>query len=69
MVKFISINIKGSIMTENNLKEIKEFINQWKLRAINYYHQAIEDFKKNIKNLKKNILKQTMIIKKKKDNF
>lgn len=56
-------------MRENNLKEIKEFINQWKLRAINYYHQAIEDYKKNIKNLKKNILKQTMIIKKKKDNF
>jgi hypothetical protein len=38
-------------MTENNLKEIKEFINSWKLRAINYYHQAIEDFKKEYKEL------------------
>ena len=24
---------------ENNLKEIREFINQWKVRAINYYHE------------------------------
>ena len=31
---------------ENNLKEIQEFINQWKVRAINYYHKAIEDYKK-----------------------
>lgn len=37
---------------KNNLKEIKEFINQWKLRAINYYHQAIEDYKKEYKELK-----------------
>ena len=36
---------------ENNLKEIKEFINQWKVRAINYYHQAIEDYKKEYKEL------------------
>ena len=28
------------------MNEIKEFINQWKIRAINYYHQAIEDYKK-----------------------
>lgn len=38
-------------MIENNLKEIKEFIDQWKLRAINYYHQAIEDYKKEYKEL------------------
>ena len=37
---------------KNNLKEIKEFINQWKLRAINYYRQAIEDYKKEYKELK-----------------
>lgn len=40
---------------KNNLKEIKEikeFFNQWKLRAINYYHQAIEDYKKEYKELK-----------------
>lgn len=36
---------------ENNLKEIKEFISQWKVRAINYYHQAIEDYKKEYKEL------------------
>lgn len=36
---------------ENNLKEIKEFINQWKVKAINYYHQAIEDYKKEYKEL------------------
>ena len=30
----------------NNLKEIKEFINQWKERAITYYTQAIEDYRK-----------------------
>ena len=34
---------------ENNLKEIREFINQWKVRAINYYHEAIEDFQKDLK--------------------
>lgn len=34
--------------SKNNLKEIKEFINIWKLRAINYYQQAIEDYKKGI---------------------
>lgn len=39
-------------MRENNLKEIKEFIDQWKLRAINYYKQAIEDYKKEYKELK-----------------
>lgn len=39
-------------MTENNLKEIKEFINQWKLRAIKYYRQAIEDYKKEYEELK-----------------
>lgn len=36
---------------ENNLKEIKEFIKQWKTKAINYYHQAIEDYKKEYKEL------------------
>lgn len=39
-------------MTENNLKEIKEFIDQWKLRAIKYYRQAIEDYKKEYEELK-----------------
>ena len=28
------------------MNEIKEFIEQWKIRAINYYHKAIEDYKK-----------------------
>lgn len=36
---------------ENNLIEIKEFINQWKVRAINYYHQAIEDCGKERKEI------------------
>lgn len=31
---------------ENNLTEIKEFIAQWKIKAINYYHQAIDDYSK-----------------------
>ena len=30
---------------ENNLKEIKEFINQWKERARNYIPQAIEEYR------------------------
>lgn len=31
---------------ENNLKEIKEFINQWKERARQYIPQAIEEYRK-----------------------
>lgn len=30
---------------ENNLKEIKAFINQWKVKAVNYYNQALDDYK------------------------
>ena len=30
---------------ENNLKEIREFINQWKERARNYIPQAIEEYR------------------------
>lgn len=33
---------------ENNLVEIKEFINQWKERAIAYYHQEIESCKEDL---------------------
>lgn len=31
---------------ENNLTEIREFIAQWKIKALNYYHQAIDDYSK-----------------------
>ena len=31
---------------ENNLKEIKEFISQWKVRAINYYNNALIEYRK-----------------------
>ena len=31
---------------ENNLKEIKDFINQWKVRAIDYYNNALVEYKK-----------------------
>ena len=34
---------------ENNLVEIKEFINQWKEKAIAYYHQEIESCKEDLK--------------------
>ena len=34
---------------ENNLKEIKEFINQWKVRAINYYKEALDNYKEEKK--------------------
>ena len=37
---------------ENNLKEIKEFINQWKVRAINYYKEALDNYKEEKKQLK-----------------
>lgn len=33
---------------ENNLTEIREFINQWKERAIAYYHQEIENCKEDL---------------------
>ncbi len=36
---------------ENNLKEIKEFIAQWKVKAIDYYHQSIEECKKERKEI------------------
>ena len=36
---------------ENNLKEIKEFINQWKVRAINYYKEALDNYKEEKKQL------------------
>lgn len=36
---------------ENNLKEIKEFINQWKVRAINYYKEALDSYKEEKKQL------------------
>ena len=36
---------------ENNLKEIKEFINQWKVRAINYYNDALMNYKEEKKQL------------------
>lgn len=38
---------------ENNLKEIREFINHWKERAINYYHEAIEQYNKELKEVYK----------------
>lgn len=38
---------------ENNLVEIKEFINQWRVRAINYYTQALVDYKKEKQELYK----------------
>ena len=36
---------------ENNLKEIKEFINQWKVRAIKYYNEALINYKEERKQL------------------
>ena len=38
---------------KNNLKEIKEFISQWKVRAINYYNNALIEYKKEKKELNK----------------
>ncbi len=38
---------------ENNLKEIKEFISQWKVRAINYYNNALIEYRKERKELNK----------------
>ena len=38
---------------ENNLKEIKEFISQWKVKAINYYNNALIEYKKEKKELNK----------------
>lgn len=37
---------------ENNLKEIKDFINQWKVRAIDYYNNALVEYKKEKQELK-----------------
>lgn len=37
---------------ENNLKEIKDFINQWKARAIDYYNNALVEYKKEKQELK-----------------
>lgn len=37
---------------ENNLKEIKDFINQWKVRAIDYYKNALVEYKKEKQELK-----------------
>lgn len=37
---------------ENNLKEIKDFINQWKIRAIDYYKNALVEYKKEKQELK-----------------
>lgn len=33
---------------ENNLSEIREFINQWKEKAIAYYHQEIESCREDL---------------------
>lgn len=38
---------------ENNLKEIKEFITQWKERAINYYNNALVEYRKERQELNK----------------
>ena len=32
---------------KNNLVEIKEFINQWKERAIKYYNNALVEYKED----------------------
>lgn len=37
---------------ENNLKEIKDFINQWKVRATDYYNNALVEYKKEKQELK-----------------
>ena len=37
---------------ENNLKEIKDFINQWKVRSIDYYNNALVEYKKEKQELK-----------------
>ena len=37
---------------ENNLKEIKEFINQWKVRAIKYYKEALDEYNEEKKQLR-----------------
>ncbi len=39
---------------ENNLTEIKNFICKWKLKALNYYRQAIEDYSKRYDEICKN---------------
>lgn len=39
---------------ENNLSEIKNFICKWKLKALNYYRQAIEDYSKRYDEICKN---------------
>lgn len=38
---------------ENNLVEIKEFINQWKERAIDYYNNALVEYRKERQELYK----------------
>lgn len=42
---------------ENNLKEIKEFINQWKERAIQYHFEELEEYK-NIFNKRDELCKE-----------
>ena len=37
---------------ENNLKEIKDFINQWKVRGIDYNNNALVEYKKEKQELK-----------------